>query len=265
MRQYTGRGRLIPFALKDDEANQWYTFPDHTYLTEPLPATYEKQVIANLNEDPDARVVAVRVGLPKTLLLSQYVSGGVSGVSSILAITVDFWFAVGSVAGLFGVWAIDQGRPSKIPRNDEDAQKVEFPGGVDPQVGNLFFRICDITHECSTAGWEDDLWQAYFAVGRLIEQKRTLKSEQLAEQLYDRIEHAVEQIEEMYEARYEAVQRRLRLGIDPMVPGNEEQRIAAGIEADAEELAMTPFIADLVSEVQAYAELDPGPRDADRD
>lgn len=131
----------------------------------------------------------------------------------------------------------------------------------DSQVRGLLVRIEEVTKH-STAGWEDDLWQAFFTIGQLIDEKKAVNSTTLSRELYDEIEDLVAELKEMIAAREALVAERRRLGIDPTVPGTEAQRIEAGLVDEMIELSMRPLLSERVAEIEASGSkgLEGGPR-----
>lgn len=121
--------------------------------------------------------------------------------------------------------------------------------GEDKQTRGLYGRIRAVTKH-STAGWGDDLWQAFFTVGQLIDEKRSLNSVTLAQELHDEIDVLVGELDEMITARKAMVDQRRRLGMDLTVPGTEAQRIEAGVTEEMEELAMRPLLRQRVAEIK---------------
>lgn len=128
----------------------------------------------------------------------------------------------------------------------------EIPSGSfghDRQARGLYDRIRAVTKH-STAGWDDDLWQAFFTVGQLIDEKKALNSVTLAQELHDEIDVLVAELGEMITARKAMVDQRRRLEMDLTVPGTEAQRIEAGVTEEMEELAMRPLLRQRVAEIK---------------
>lgn len=123
----------------------------------------------------------------------------------------------------------------------------------DKQARGLYVRIKEVT-KYSTAGWDDDLWQSFFTIGQLIDEKKALNSISLGRELYDEIEALVSELDEMITARESLVAERRRLGVDLTVPGTEAQRIEAGLSADMEELAMRPLLQQRLTEIGSDVE-----------
>lgn len=126
---------------------------------------------------------------------------------------------------------------------------AEVKGGTDPQAEGLMLQIAEAT-QYSRAGWGDDLWQAFFAFGKLIEYKKPLKNASIAREVYHEIQRTRDEIERMIMLRESAVEERLKMGIEPYVPGNESERIEAGVQGEMEELSMRPFLREIIEEGQ---------------
>lgn len=121
--------------------------------------------------------------------------------------------------------------------------------GHDRQARGLYDRIKAVTKH-STAGWDDDLWQAFFTIGKLIDEKKSLTSVTLAQELHDEIETLVAELDEMITARQALVDQRRRLGMELTVPGTEAQRIEVGAVEEMEELAMRPLLRQRIAEIK---------------
>lgn len=120
----------------------------------------------------------------------------------------------------------------------------------DKQARGLYDRINAVTKH-STAGWDDDLWQAFFTIGKLLDEKKALNSVTLAQELHDEIDVLIAELDDMIVARKALVDQRRRLGMELTVPGTEAQRIEAGVAEEMEELAMRPLLRQRIAEIKS--------------
>lgn len=262
------KGKLNPVPSHEHDVRQLWQFPEDAYLLEPLSYKIQKSLLYEY-EDADGghnseRVVMQFGQTDRDWNLKLGALGGII-VSIILAATLSFGFVLVAILLGLGYGVLDSRDPGKKIK-DWQKTHLPYPGGVDPQMDNVLVSIEAVVSDNSNAGWNDDLWQTQFAIARMIEEKKSLTSERLAEKLYDEIDLAMDDLQDMIAARVHAIQKRERLGLNPIVPGNEKERIEAGATAEMEELAMSPYIADLVARSRdERGRLGPGRGDADED
>lgn len=122
--------------------------------------------------------------------------------------------------------------------------------GHDEQVTGLYDRIKRIT-EHSTAGFDDDLWASFIAIGQLIEQKKQLTSVKMTQGVYDKINALVAELNDMLDAREQQVIKRRELGMSLTVPGNAVQRLESGVAEELEELTIRPLLRQQIREIES--------------
>lgn len=244
-----------------DEKDALYTIeaPYGLYLSAPLPDSVRGfDTVPGRTKDEAAETV-VRIDVSsrrrkfRRLSSQLYGVGFIGTLGLLLAVAfVDFspwsiivFIVVALASAASAIMASDLSTD-----RDLSADTMTISGGYDPQVGGYFNRIVAVTHY-SSAGWQDDLWQSFFVIGRLVDEKKTLSSEKLAQELFDEIEQLADELEEMITAREQVIEHRQRLGMTLQVPGTEAQRIEAGAAEEMEELAMRPLLRQRIAEIKS--------------
>lgn len=243
-----------------DEKDALYTIeaPYGLYLSAPLPDSVRgfDTVPGMTKNEADKTVMRVDVSSRrkklKRITSPLYGVGFIGTLGLLLAVAfVDFsvWTTIVFIIVALASAASAITASGLSTDRDLSADTMTICGGHDPQVGGYFNRIVAAT-KCSTAGWQDDLWQSFFVIGRLVDEKKTLSSEKLAQELFDEIEHLTDELEQMITAREQVIEHRRRLGMTLQVPGTEAQRIEAGAVEEMEELAMRPLLRQRISEIK---------------
>lgn len=244
-----------------DKKDALYTIeaPYGLYLSAPLPDSVRGfDTVPGSTKDEAAETV-VRVDVSsrrkklRRLSSQLYGLGFIGTLGLLLAVafvnfspwTIIVFIAVALASAASAITATDLSTD-----RDLSADTMTIYGGHDPQVGGYFNRIVAAT-QYSTAGWKDDLWQSFFVIGRLVDEKKALSSEKLAQELFDEIQALVDELEEMITAREQVIVHRRRLGMTLQVPGTEAQRIEAGAVEEMEELALRPLLRQRIAEIKS--------------
>lgn len=227
----------------------YFTGPPGTNVTEIAGSHLGGYVTCDIVRRDDARPV-LRGSVPAILLGMVMVIGAAVCPAAVDLGSFNFAPFVVGIAGMF-VLAVGYYRlqDHTSTASDNTHSPLVVGGGTDLQARGLLRRISEATFY-STAGFDDDLWQAFFVIGRLIDEKKQLTSIPLAKEVYDDIATLVAELNAMITARVNLIAQRRELGLSLMVPGNETQRVAAGLAEEMEELAMRPLLRARVADIK---------------